>query len=1205
VNASIVATDTIAKKVESTRSDANGNFRVVLVGGRGVYELFVTSVGFAPVRRTLQFDRSDASRQIDIRMTAAVTKLAAVRSTAPRSRPGRSETQNDGGVGGRVAYQNLSAPQTGELTGDLIATLAQLPGVTITPDASGESTAISVFGISGDQSSTVLNGLGFSGNLPRDGAQLGVVSSSYDPSRGGFAGIQLSLRLVAGTNLTNRSIRATVDEPKLQITTPAASRLGTEYRQSIISGTASGPVLHDRVFYSGSFQAQRRTSDLVSLQNVDRNALAAVGLGADSVLSLLRAMHSLGLSLSDSGVPDRRNNSEARFASRIDWLPHLMTSSSGSSVLTGNTSAQDDYYFQVGGTVRRLDGTMVGITVAPTSGARATHADGWLQFTAASYLPKAILNEVSLGLSASRDRTTPYLEIPAARILLTSSVPSAVSSLSTVQVAGSASSALLTQNRSAEARDEVSWSTWDRKHVLKVSTEINQQQYRSEQGANLGTYSFVSLADFARNLPASFTRTLSPRLSESAIDGIAMSVGDVFTFGKIDPLPGRLTPQIQYGLRYEAAWADRHPIYNAGIDSTFGLRTDRLPRLSSLVPMIGFRFPLTGPATSAGGIEFGPRAVLSGGVRKYRGTLSPRSLDPYMRQTGLSSGTIQLNCIGEATPRPTWSDYERFSPVPSSCVEDPQIPVLSQVAPTVSVFSPTYQLVESWRPTLSLDYRVSGGIMLSLSSAYSLNRHLSSQEDVNFKPIPAFRLANEADRPVYVSASSIVPSTGAQSWTESRRLVKFGHVSETMADLSGHVGTVGSTITFSPTALSANPAALEVLGSVGYAYSDAKEQFRGFTGTTDGDPTSVAWSRGTQAKHTITLSLSVQKRTVGTLGLFARAQSGQPYTPVVGGDINGDGYSNDRAFVFNPSTTSDSALRNGMERLLAAAPRAARDCLTQQFGSVAARSSCIAPWAVTNLTLQLVPESHLVGLGNRGTASIYVNNVLGGIDQLLHGPDRLHGWGEFAIPDPTLLSVRGFDRTSSQFLYVVNPQFGSSAAFRNLFRHPFSISLDVRFDIAPDRQAQYIAAILTSPADGELTEAEIKQRITRGSRPLDQLVFVRDRLSLSDVQVEAIRRISRRTATVRDSVGSAMAKFLFGLHGDYSRNEVPARWHAAALATYTALVDGCRDILSVLSAEQLEMARSSPSLSSLIAQFAMLKDANPAAMARTPLTYLP
>jgi hypothetical protein len=47
---------------------------------------------------------------------------------------------------------------------------------------------------------------------------------------------------------------------------------------------------------------------------------------------------------------------------------------------------------------------------------------------------------------------------------------------------------------------------------------------------------------------------------------------------------------------------------------------------------------------------------------------------------------------------------------------------------------------------------------------------------------------------------------------------------------------------------------------------------------------------------------------VGTLTLFARLQSGLPYTPLVAGDVNGDGRGFDRAFVPTAGAGGDSAL---------------------------------------------------------------------------------------------------------------------------------------------------------------------------------------------------------------------------------------------------------------------------------------------------------
>ena len=66
------------------------------------------------------------------------------------------------------------------------------------------------------------------------------------------------------------------------------------------------------------------------------------------------------------------------------------------------------------------------------------------------------------------------------------------------------------------------------------------------------------------------------------------------------------------------------------------------------------------------------------------------------------------------------------------------------------------------------------------------------------------------------------------------------------------------------------------------------------------------------------------------------------------GDINGDGYANDRAFVFDPaSPTTDPAVADGIRSLLANGSPSARDCLSKQLGTVANRSSCEGPWYTT------------------------------------------------------------------------------------------------------------------------------------------------------------------------------------------------------------------------------------------------------------------
>src|SRR5207237_5293502 len=112
-----------------------------------------------------------------------------------------------------------------------------------------------------------------------------------------------------------------------------------------------------------------------------------------------------------------------------------------------------------------------------------------------------------------------------------------------------------------------------------------------------------------------------------------------------------------------------------------------------------------------------------------------------------------------------------------------------------------------------------------------------------------------------------------------------------------------------------------------------------------GDSSRVEWGTSDlERRHSFVGSLSWFVRPWIDLTSILRVASGQPYTPRIGGDINGDGSRNDRAYIFNPATTSDTAVANGMARLLANGPANARDCLLGQVGTIAGRNSCGSAW---------------------------------------------------------------------------------------------------------------------------------------------------------------------------------------------------------------------------------------------------------------------
>ena len=84
---------------------------------------------------------------------------------------------------------------------------------------------------------------------------------------------------------------------------------------------------------------------------------------------------------------------------------------------------------------------------------------------------------------------------------------------------------------------------------------------------------------------------------------------------------------------------------------------------------------------------------------------------------------------------------------------------------------------------------------------------------------------------------------------------------------------------------------------------------RGFTSTV-GDPFDVQWARGQgDWRHQVQFTLAYNILNTVRVSWYERFQSGLPYTPIIQGDVNGDGYANDRAFIYDPTDTADPCAR--------------------------------------------------------------------------------------------------------------------------------------------------------------------------------------------------------------------------------------------------------------------------------------------------------
>jgi hypothetical protein len=608
------------------------------------------------------------------------------------------------------------------------------------------------------------------------------------------------------------------------------------------------------------------------------------------------------------------------------------------------------------------------------------------------------------------------------------------------------------------------------------------------------------------------------------------------------------------------------PTFNPDLVSVFGERNDRAPNHLYLSPRLGFSWSYgTAPQVAgfAGAVR-GPRAVVRGGIGLFQNTPNTTLISGAIDNTGLASALQQVLCAGPSAPTPDWGTYVNDpSSVPSQCADGS---VFASDVPNVTFFAKDYAAPRSLRSNLNwsgplLNNLFSGNI----EATYSRNMNQSGIVDLNFSPVVQFTLPDEAHRPVFVQTTSIIPTTGTIASCSAGVGQLFSRVTELRSDLRSDSRQLRFGV--SPATFNSNYS-----WGVTYVYSNLRERIRGFNNTA-GNPLDIEWARSPfDSRHQIQYNLGYNFFDAVRVNWFGNFRSGSPYTPIVSGDINGDGYSNDRAFIYNPATIADPALAAAMQSLLNSATGGARDCLVKQLGNLAARNSCQGPWT-SQATMSLSFNPLKFRMPQRATLSLQVANPLGAADMLFHGNNNLRGWGQFAFPDPTLLAVRGFDPATQRYKYDVNQRFGSTLPALTAVRAPVTVTAMMRFDLGPTRERQMLTQQLDrgrTLRGNKAPEPMLKAMYGGGGipNPLSTILRQADTLELTGPQADSIATMNRRYVISLDSIWSPVAKYLAALPDNYNKDEAYSRYQRAREASVDMLIKLVPDIKRLLTPEQ-------------------------------------
>ena len=1127
------------------RTDSTGNWSITMPGTAPTYAVTVTAIGMTPARVTARRTADGQPIVVNVTMQRAVVQLGTVRVQESRRRPPPREGTGipvDQTAAERPVDFAPGAVSASDL-GNLASMAASIPGVTLLADAAGGPPAFSVLGLSQDQNSVTLNGMQFSGgDIPRDAvAFTRLNSTSYDASRGGFSGGQLAIASFAGGNFSQQLAHITFDAPSFQFTDRVGRQLGSQYTNAQVSGSTLGAFMLDKVFYNVALQVGRRNSDLQSLLVSDQATLQRVGVAQDSVQRLTSSLSRLGIPIA-AGVPGSKVRDNQSVLARFDYNPSpTVQSNLVTSIRRSNSSA-----------------LFLGATAVPAHGGDENALGGDVTGTLSALIHKNILSDTRVGGHYNRTKSSAYADLPDARVLVTSQLADGSMGLTSLQFGGNGFLPRRANNAGAELFQQVSWLSESGTHRWRTTLNVRDDQFSQDQYPNrLGSYVFNSIADVEANRPASFTRTfVSQNVSASAINS-AFSLGDSWR-------PTGKT-QFLYGFRAEGIHFNDAPAYNPTVESVFGVRTDHTPSEWHVSPRVGFFWGIGDRGTK--GIRGAPLYTLRGGIGEFRNSTPVTMIAPALRATGLADAVHQMQCIGSAVPFPDWNAFAQDpSTIPSTCANGAASSFVS-TQPNVYLIAKDFAAQRSWRGNFAVQGPlVSKWLVLQVEGIVSNNLNQQSPLDLNFNPQQRFTLDAEGGRPVYAAATSIVPGTGAVTNRDSRRASQFSSVTELTSNLRSTSRQVIATLT----PLTFLPG---FTWNLSYVHQSVRDQARGFGAATAGNPLDIEWGRSPlDARHQINGSITLRVRNDFSVAFWSRFSSGTPFTPVIAGDVNGDGLSNDRAFIFAPAT-SDSALRAGMSTLLGNAPSRVRECLTRQQGHIAERNSCEGPWtATTNAVITLNPEK--LKLQNRVLLTLSLANLAAGFDQLLHGSSNLQGWGQPSFSDPTLLTVRGFDPATNRFKYEVNQRFGDTRPARTGTRAPFLMTLEARVQLGRIFTTQAVDQAMSpgrSRGGDKLTATQLLIRAQSSVfNPLGQLLAVKDSLSfITKEQLQQLTDLQRRVAVQQDSIWNPVTEYLVRQPKEYSRQEVLERVLAAQLKMFDGIVLAMREVKTILSAEQI------------------------------------
>jgi len=520
-----------------------------------------------------------------------------------------------------------------------------------------------------------------------------------------------------------------------------------------------------------------------------------------------------------------------------------------------------------------------------------------------------------------------------------------------------------------------------------------------------GRFIFNSLSDLERQRPSRFVREVylgegQPIVSYNVVDWafFAQAQSDV-----------RPNLNLMVGLRWDGTSFLTAPARNPQAEELLGVKTDRRPTdWNNLQPRAQLTWNIGGRNTDILKIGGGAFAAMA----MYYNLANNMLFDG--QQIASIDVTSNPNNPDPNMPAPDFLSYRRD---PATA---PGVPAGQSYVSTINATGPNFQVPMTWKANLSynrilMNDRLRLGLNLLLSATHNNYAYLER----NLRPEPAFRLANEGNRGVFVPAALIDPRTGRSNWLDSRATDQLGRVLE--------LNSVGYARQWAVVVDGELKLGRDGYVNASYTRNDTRDNSSynccvantsTFLPVVD-DPRRLSLGYSDNSfRHKLVVSGATPTFKGFTAGVTVTGVGGTPFSIHsynAGFGVNGDfNDRNDLAFLFDPEAAElnpDFAQAIGEWLNNGQVAKEAREYYQKYKGQVAPRNAGVNPFAAT-VDVRLLKRFRTFGRQNVELSADLFNaaNLL----------NKEWGRNRNLGAEQRLFAISGFDADRQEYRYRVN-----------------------------------------------------------------------------------------------------------------------------------------------------------------------------------------